>query len=60
MQPVRTVRVPMVTTTTAVACVRPAHIHWEPREPLGLENCVVAEMKEFGSAMRDAERFCGI
>jgi hypothetical protein len=28
------------------ACVRPALIRWDPRAPLSLENCVVAEMKE--------------
>ena len=34
------------------ACVRPALIRWDPRAPLSLENCVVAEMKEVGPAMR--------
>jgi hypothetical protein len=34
------------------ACVRPALIRWDPRAPLSLENCVVAEMKEIGRAMR--------
>ena len=53
MQPVRTVRVPTVTTTTAAACVRPAHIRWDTRAPLSLENCFVTEMKEFGCAMRN-------
>jgi hypothetical protein len=32
--------------------VRPALIRWDPRAPLSLENCVVAEMKEVGRAMR--------
>jgi hypothetical protein len=35
------------------ACVRPALIRWDPRVPLSLENCVVAEMKEVGHAMRN-------
>ena len=35
------------------ACVRPALIRWDPRAPLSLENCVVAEMKEVGRAMRN-------
>ena len=35
------------------ACVRPALIRWDPRVPLSLENCVVAEMKEVGRAMRN-------
>lgn len=34
------------------SCVRPALIRWNPRAPLSLENCVVAEMKEVGRAMR--------
>ena len=34
------------------ACVRPALIRWDPCAPLSLENCVVAEMKEVGRAMR--------
>lgn len=34
------------------ACVRPALIRWDPRAPLSLENCVVAEMKEVGRAMQ--------
>ncbi|KAH9956336.1 hypothetical protein BC827DRAFT_1232146 [Russula dissimulans] len=32
------------------ACVRPALIRWDPRAPLSLENCVVAEMKEVARA----------
>ena len=28
------------------ACVRPALVRWDPRVPLSLENCVVAEMKD--------------
>ena len=27
-------------------------MRWDPRTPLSLENCVVAEMKEVGRAMR--------
>jgi len=27
-------------------CVRPTLMRWDPRAPLSLENCVVAEMKE--------------
>jgi hypothetical protein len=34
------------------ACVRPALIRWDPRAPLSLENCAVAEMKVVGRAMR--------
>ncbi|KAI0268505.1 hypothetical protein BGY98DRAFT_1091490 [Russula aff. rugulosa BPL654] len=34
------------------ACVRPALIRWDPCAPLSLENCVVAEIKEVGRAMR--------
>jgi hypothetical protein len=33
------------------ACVRPALIRWDPRAPLSLENCVVAEMKDVARAM---------
>jgi len=32
------------------ACVRPALMRWDPRAPLSLENCVVAEMKEVARA----------
>lgn len=32
--------------------MRPALIRWDPRAPLSLENCVVADMKEVGRAMR--------
>ena len=32
--------------------MRPALIRWDPRAPLSLENCVVAEIKEIGHAMR--------
>lgn len=34
------------------ACVRPALIRWDPRVPFGLENLVVAEMKDVWRAMR--------
>ncbi|KAI0249303.1 hypothetical protein BJV78DRAFT_1129765 [Lactifluus subvellereus] len=34
------------------ACVRPALMRWDPRAPLSLENCVVAEMKDVDGAMR--------
>ena len=33
------------------ACVRPALVRWDPRAPLSLENCVVAEMKEVERVM---------
>jgi hypothetical protein len=33
------------------ACVRPTLIRWDPRAPLSLENCVVAEMKDVVRAM---------
>ena len=35
------------------ACVRPALVRWDPRAPLSLENCVVAEMKEVERMMWD-------
>jgi len=35
-----------------VACVRPALVRWDPRTPLSLENCVVAELKEAERAVR--------
>ncbi|KAH9048922.1 ubiquitin-protein ligase molybdopterin-converting factor [Lactarius hengduanensis] len=34
------------------ACVRPALVRWDPRVPLSLENCVVAEFKEAERAVR--------
>ena len=34
------------------ACVRPALVRWDPRAPLSLENCVVAEFKEAERAVR--------
>ncbi|KAH9023347.1 ubiquitin-protein ligase molybdopterin-converting factor [Lactarius pseudohatsudake] len=34
------------------ACVRPALVRWDPRLPLSLENCVVAEFKEAERAVR--------
>ncbi|KAI0298372.1 hypothetical protein B0F90DRAFT_1862035 [Multifurca ochricompacta] len=35
-----------------VACVRPALVRWDPRAPLSLENCVVAERKEAERAVK--------
>jgi hypothetical protein len=32
--------------------VRPALVRWDPRGPLSLENCVVAELKEAERAVR--------
>ncbi|KAH9037426.1 hypothetical protein EDB83DRAFT_2507702 [Lactarius deliciosus] len=37
------------------ACVRPALVRWDPRMPLSLENCVVAEFKEAERAVRPEE-----
>ncbi|KAF8497383.1 hypothetical protein F5888DRAFT_1794308 [Russula emetica] len=34
-------------------------IRWDPRAPLSLENCVVAEMKEVGRAMQSPEEVWG-
>jgi hypothetical protein len=34
------------------ACVRPALVRWDPRAPLSLKNCVVAEFKEVERAVR--------
>ena len=36
------------------ACARPALVCWDPRAPLSLENCVVAEMKDLERVM------CGV